>query len=98
MEQIWPVLSLCLKKYENDSKVTESCCKTLRFALRCTEKYSRSILSEIVNVIINMYRVNHFSCFLYLGSILVDIYGTEPSFKTGLIEMMQVFDQNNFFY
>ena len=30
------------------------------------------------------------SCFLYLGSILVDIYGTETNFKTGLIEMMQV--------
>lgn len=37
-----------------------------------------------------MYRVNHFSCFLYLGSILVDIYGTEDGFRTGLIEMMQV--------
>lgn len=37
-----------------------------------------------------MYRANHYSCFLYLGSILVDIYGTEDGYRTGLIEMMQV--------
>ena len=40
--------------------------------------------------ILGMYRINHFSCYLYLGSILVDIYGTEDGYKTGLIEMMQV--------
>ena len=41
-----------------------------------------------------MYRAHHFSCFLYLGSILVDIYGTEDGLKTGLIEMMQVCLEN----
>lgn len=37
-----------------------------------------------------MYRRKHYSCFLYLGSILVDIYGDEKEFKLGLVEMMQV--------
>jgi transportin-3 len=40
--------------------------------------------------------VNHLSCFLYLGSILVDIYGTEAEFKAGLIEMMQIFTKEAF--
>lgn len=40
--------------------------------------------------IVEMYRRKHFSCFLYLGSILVDIYGAEDEFKSGLVEMMQV--------
>ncbi len=44
----------------------------------------------------SLYRVNHYSCFLYLGSILVDIYGTEGDFKVGLIEMMQVFTNEAF--
>lgn len=43
--------------------------------------------------IVTLYRRKHFSCFLYLGSILVDIYGTEEGFKSGLIEMMQVSKQ-----
>ncbi len=96
VEQVWPTFSLCLKKYQNDSKVSESCCRALRFALRCTEKYSRSILGDVVNTILTMYRMNHYSCYLYLGSILVDIYGTEDGFKTGLIEMMQSFTQDAF--
>lgn len=90
VEQVWPALSLCLSKFQNDSKIVESCCRALRFLLRSSEKYSQAILTDVVNVIVNMYRANHFSCFLYLGSILVDIYGTEDTFKTGLIEMMQV--------
>lgn len=96
VEEVWPSFSHCLTKYQNDSKVTESCCRALRFALRCTEKYSRSILADVVNTIVTMYRTNHFSCFLYLGSILVDIYGTEDGLKTGLIEMMQAFTQDAF--
>lgn len=98
IEQIWPVLSECLKKYQLDSKVTESCCRTLRFMLRSTEKYSQNILCNFVTDIVNLYRVNHFSCFLYLGSILVDIYGNENNFKSGLVEMMQIFTKEAFEY
>lgn len=96
IESVWPTLSICLNKYQKDSKLTESCCRSLRFALRCTEKHSMTSLPDIVNTIITMYRVNHYSCFLYLGSILVDIYGTDDGMKTGLIEMMQVFTQEAF--
>jgi transportin-3 len=96
VELVWPAFSACLNRYQNDSKVTESCCRALRFALRCTEKYSRSILADVVNLIVGLYRTNHFSCFLYLGSILVDIYGTEDGLRTGLIEMMQAFTQDAF--
>ncbi|RMZ93075.1 transportin-3 isoform X2, partial [Brachionus plicatilis] len=98
IEQIWPVLSECLKKYQVDSKVTESCCRTLRFLLRSSEKYSQNILGNFVTDIVTLYRLNHFSCFLYLGSILVDIYGTENNFKSGLVEMMQVFTKEAFDY
>lgn len=52
VEQVWPVFSACLNKHQNDSKVTESCCRALRFALRCTEKYTRSILGDVVNTVI----------------------------------------------
>lgn len=79
-----------------DTKISESCCRTLRFALRCTEKHSRTILVDVVNTIVALYGVNHYSCFLYLGSILVDIYGTDDGVKTGLIEMMQAFTQEAF--
>lgn len=96
VEQSWPVISLVLNKYQKDTKTTESCCRALRFMLRSTEKYSQSILVDVVNTVVNLYRINHMSCFLYLGSILVDIYGIEVEFKTGVIEMMQIFTKEAF--
>lgn len=96
IESVWPTLSICFNKYQKDAKVSESCCRALRFALRSAEKHSRTILAEVVNTIVTMYRTNHYSCFLYLGSILVDIYATDDGFKTGLIEMMQAFTQEAF--
>ena len=38
------------------------------------------------------YQNHPHSCFLYLGSILVDVYGAEPGCLQGLIEMLQVRD------
>jgi transportin-3 len=118
--KVWPTLSVCLNKYPDDFKIVESCCRSLRFVLRCCDKHSQAILADVVNTvslkkvvetlkkyskikflkyqqkkrkIVTLYRRKHFSCFLYLGSILVDIYGTEEGFKSGLIEMMQVSKQ-----
>ena len=45
---------------------------------------------------IQMYQVNHYSCFLYVGSIIVDIFGTEGYFKNILVEMMQVYTNEAF--
>jgi len=39
---------------------------------------------------VNVYRVHQHSCFLYLGSILVDEYGMEEGCRQGLLDMLQV--------
>jgi transportin-3 len=99
VESIWPTFAATLNKYPKDSKIAESCCRALRFTLRCVEKDSRKILPDIVNSIVNMYIINHYSCFLYLGSILVDIFGSiedDLNVKSGLIEMMQAFTNEAF--
>lgn len=96
VEQVWPSLSTVLNKYQTDTKITESCCRAIRFVLRCTEKYSSTILESVVTTIVSIYQVNHYSCFLYLGSILIDIFGTEGVYKSGLINMMQVFTTEAF--
>ena len=96
VESVWPTFSACFAKHPHDAKITESCCRALRFALRSTDKHSRHILGDVVNVIVSMYRTNHYSCFLYLGSILVDIYGHDETLKSGLVEMMQAFTSEAF--
>ncbi|NXD04187.1 TNPO3 protein, partial [Certhia familiaris] len=38
---------------------------------------------------VNVYREHQHSCFLYLGSILVDEYGMEEGCRQGLLDMLQ---------
>lgn len=39
---------------------------------------------------VSLYQVHSHSCFLYLGSILVDEYGSDKDCTQGLLEMYQV--------
>lgn len=39
---------------------------------------------------VSVYRAHQHSCFLYLGSILVDEYGMEEGCRQGLLDMLQV--------
>lgn len=39
---------------------------------------------------VSVYQVFPHSCFLYLGSILVDEYGMEEGCRQGLLDMLQV--------
>lgn len=41
--------------------------------------------------IVTLYSQNKHSCFLYLGSILVDEYASEPGCIQGLLDMLRAF-------
>lgn len=91
VEEVWPVLSQACHRYQADVKVTEQCCRCIRFAVRCIGRYSHSLLQPLVTQMVQLYQVHQHSCFLYLGSILVDEYGSEPGCVQGLIDMLQAF-------
>lgn len=46
---------------------------------------------------ISLYTVHQHSCFLYLGSILVDEYGAEDTCVEGLLSMLQVNNHSTFY-
>lgn len=87
---MWPILSDICIKYQPDVRVTERCCRSIRFALRCLGKESVAILTPLVTQIVSLFERFHHSCFLYLGSIIVDEYATEAEFISGLLDMLQV--------
>ncbi|XP_019501636.1 PREDICTED: transportin-3 [Hipposideros armiger] len=86
---IWPVLSETLNKHRADNRIVERCCRCLRFAVRCVGKGSAALLQPLVTQMVNVYHVHQHSCFLYLGSILVDEYGMEEGCRQGLLDMLQ---------
>ncbi|GIX93597.1 transportin-3 [Caerostris extrusa] len=91
VETIWPLLSETCNKYQADIRIIERCCRCVRFAIRCVGKQSVSLLQPLVTQMVQIYQVYQHSCFLYLGSVLVDEYGSEPGCVQGLIDMLQAF-------
>lgn len=85
----WPTIHAVMTKYCSDFRVMEHCCKYLRFAVRCVHKHSAPLLPILVETIVTLYSSSGHSCLVYLGSILVDEYGTEPGCINGLISMLQ---------
>uniref|UniRef100_A0A8C3PX19 Transportin 3 n=1 Tax=Chrysolophus pictus TaxID=9089 RepID=A0A8C3PX19_CHRPC len=89
IQEIWPVLSETLNKHSADNRIVERCCRCLRFAVRCVGKGSAALLQPLVTQMVSVYRAHQHSCFLYLGSILVDEYGMEEGCRQGLLDMLQ---------
>ncbi|KPP76261.1 transportin-3-like [Scleropages formosus] len=89
IQEIWPVLSETLNKHQADNRIVERCCRCLRFAVRCVGKGSAALLQPLVTQMVSVYQVYPHSCFLYLGSILVDEYGMEEGCRQGLLDMLQ---------
>ncbi|XP_028670547.1 transportin-3 isoform X2 [Erpetoichthys calabaricus] len=89
IQEIWPILSETLNKHQADNRIVERCCRCLRFAVRCVGKGSAALLQPLVTQMVNVYQIYPHSCFLYLGSILVDEYGMEEGCRQGLLDMLQ---------
>ncbi|KAK3517940.1 hypothetical protein QTP70_027900 [Hemibagrus guttatus] len=89
IQEIWPVLSETLNTHQADNRIVERCCRCLRFAVRCVGKGSAALLQPLVTQMVSVYQVYPHSCFLYLGSILVDEYGMEEGCRQGLLDMLQ---------
>lgn len=58
--------------------------------MRCVPKQIAQCVPSIAQQIVSLYTVHRFSCFLYLGSILVDEYASDPSCTQVLNEMLTV--------
>lgn len=93
---LWPILSAACDTFAKEERIMERCCRTLRFTVRCLGTQSAPLLQPMVEKIVSLYRVHPHSCFLYLGSILVDEYAELPGCVPGLLEMMQAFLEPTF--
>ena len=91
IESLWPVLSRCLHLYKNDVRITERTCRAIRFAIRCIGVQSSNLLLPLVTQMVELYQEKSHSCYLYLGSILVDEYAGESGCIPGLLSMLQAF-------
>nr|XP_018908607.1 PREDICTED: transportin-3 [Bemisia tabaci] len=87
----WPVLEKICQTFKADIYVMERCCRCLRFTVRCIGKHSNQLLIPIENLLVTLYNEHQHSCFLYLGSVLVDEYGADLSNQVPLLKMLEAF-------
>ncbi|KAJ8927136.1 hypothetical protein NQ314_020409 [Rhamnusium bicolor] len=94
--EMWPVMSRTFDKYQSDIRIMERCCRAVRFMLRCVSQQVRELLESLVGQIISIYSLYKHSCFLYVGSILVDEYAVDANCVQGLLDMLQAFLEPTF--
>eukprot|EP00096_Caligus_rogercresseyi_P004041 TRINITY_DN18170_c0_g1_i1.p1 TRINITY_DN18170_c0_g1~~TRINITY_DN18170_c0_g1_i1.p1 ORF type:complete len:931 (-),score=288.65 TRINITY_DN18170_c0_g1_i1:197-2989(-) len=88
IQEVWPILAKTFVKYQANGRIMEQCCRTVRFAVRCLEIEFASLVEELVKLIISQYKAFSHSCFLYLGSILVDEFAHIDGCVMGLLGML----------
>jgi transportin-3 len=92
IEEIWPVVSAVCDVYASDARIMERTCRTIRFAVRCLGVQSAPLLEHLVKQMVSLYQRQPHSCFLYLGSILVDEYAhLGGNYVDGLLQMLSAF-------
>ncbi|CAH1174165.1 unnamed protein product [Phaedon cochleariae] len=94
--EVWPVLSRTFDKYQSDLRIMERCCRSVRFMLRCVSQRARELLDQLVGQMVRIYGLYKHSCFLYVGSILVDEYAADAACVRGLLDMLQAFLEPTF--
>lgn len=95
--EIWPIISEILNKYQTEGRIMERVCRLIRYAIRSIGKQAAPLLNELVKQMIELYATHQHSCFLYLGSVLVDEFANVNDDCTrGLLQMMEAFIQPTF--
>lgn len=97
MCEAWPIISQVLSKYQTELSIMERTCRCIRYAMRTIGKQAAPLLEPLVKQIVELYATHHHSCFLYLGSILVDEFANVSDQCTqGLLDMMQALIEPTF--
>ncbi|XP_026810121.1 transportin-3 [Rhopalosiphum maidis] len=75
--EMWPSMSKICTRYKTDSRITEHFCRCLRFMIRLVSRSTTALLAPVAQQMAYLYKEHHHSCYLYIGSILVDEYGSK---------------------
>ncbi|XP_011206982.2 transportin-3 isoform X2 [Bactrocera dorsalis] len=92
----WPLLSQVMVKYQTDVRIMERTCRLIRYGVRMVRKQASVLVEPLVKQMICIYALHHHSCFLYLGSVLVDEFAKAGECIPGLLEMLKAFIEPTF--
>ncbi|KAH9301503.1 hypothetical protein KI387_013086 [Taxus chinensis] len=78
-QTIWPTLKAVFDQRAWDVATMERLCRACKYAVRTCGKSMGITISDMLQVVQVQYQVHHQSCFLYLSSEVIKIFGSDPS-------------------
>lgn len=97
MNESWPIISTVMERHQRDIRIMERSCRCIRYTMRSIGRQAAPLLEPLVKQMVQLYALHQHSCFLYLGSILVDEFANVSDQCTqGLLSMLQAFIQPTF--
>lgn len=96
LNDAWQLISRVMDKYQTDLRIMERTCRLIRYGIRMVRKQAVMLVEPLIKQMVLLYAVQHHSCFLYVGSILVDEFAKSSECIGGLLEMLQAFIEPTF--
>ncbi|PKU82777.1 transportin MOS14 isoform X1 [Dendrobium catenatum] len=91
VQRLWPLFKTIFDHRAWDTRTMESLCRACKYAVRTSGKFMGITIGAILETIQALYQQHNQSCFLYLSSEVIKIFGSDPScasYLQSLIEML----------
>lgn len=96
LTEAWPLISRVMDKYQTDVRIMERTCRLIRYGIRMVRKHASILAEPLILQMVAMYSLHRHSCFLYLGSVLVDEFARVEDCISGLLAMLKAFIEPTF--
>jgi len=84
VQRLFPSLTALLQTYPRDGRLMEHVCRCLKYALRSTQLHFAPLLPALSAQLAQSFHRDPQSCYLYLASQCVKIFGAEAAYETPL--------------
>ncbi|GAA0171554.1 transporter [Lithospermum erythrorhizon] len=79
IQKLWPMFKAIFDTRAWDMRTMESLCRACKNAVRTCKRFMGITIGAMLGEIQGLYQQHHQSCFLYLSSEVIKIFGSDPS-------------------
>ncbi|XP_058179294.1 transportin MOS14 [Rhododendron vialii] len=79
VQRLWPIFKAIFDIRAWDMRTMESLCRACKNAVRTSKRFMGLTIGAMLEEIQALYKQHHQSCFLYLSSEVIKIFGSDPS-------------------
>lgn len=79
IQKLWPIFKAIFDLRAWDMRTMESLCRACKYAVRTSGRFMGITIGAMLEEIQGLYKQHHQSCFLYLSSEVIKIFGSDPS-------------------